>query len=100
MNYTKKAGIVAFAAVLSLAGVTAASAQTSITVGGSAGAGTNSSAVTVGAQASLSVRIGRADQELNRRLAALNDLSVRVQAMHEVKADAKSKITAEVQSQI
>lgn len=60
--------------------------------------------VKAGAQAKLETRItnakSHADQEVDRRVNALNDLNTRVQAMERVSAEEKTSIAAIVSSQV
>jgi len=64
------------------------------------GAGANISA-SVGANAKTNVRIAnRADQEITRRINALNALSARVDAMQKLSADEKNSLSSEIQAQI
>ena len=64
------------------------------------------STTTVGtrAQAALAARItkgkDRADQEITRRITALNDLNTKVQAMARVSANEKTAISAAVASEV
>jgi hypothetical protein len=88
----KKISIIVSSIAAGVVAMASATAAHAVTVG--------ATGVKVGVQVQASVQIGRADQEIARRIAALNKLSARVQAMQKVTADAKSKIAIEVQAQI
>jgi hypothetical protein len=73
-------------------------------VGASAGATVNASAGGVTVSAAMQTRIttakSHADQEIDRRVQALNDLNTRVQGMVKVSADVKTSISNEVSTEV
>ena len=93
------------AAALMLAVATPALALDTSSAGGAAiGVSATGVGVSATANAKLQTRIttakGRADQEIDRRNTALNDLNTRVQAMARLSADQKSTIAASIASQV
>jgi hypothetical protein len=73
-----------------------------VTIKADASASTSGSSVKIGA--AVETRIAnakdRANKEIERRTNALNDLATRIQAMSKLSADAKSSLTASLQSEI
>jgi hypothetical protein len=85
------------------------SAQTALDVNTNAtatvsGVGTAGLGANVGASVSLAARfkniVTRADQEIQRRITALNALSTRVNAMVKLSADEKSSLSSSIQGQL
>ncbi len=98
---------VGVAAVIGAAATLPAFAQTGLSVGLSASAtvsGNTVASVTAKLSAALATRITnimtRADQEITRRVDALNALSTRVNAMARLSANDKSNLSTSIQAQI
>ena len=76
----------------------AQSASVDTSVGASVGSG--STAVSATVTTKMKTAMDRADKEIDRRIAALNDLNTRVQAMERVTADFKNSLSSNIQNQI
>lgn len=71
-----------------------------VTTGASVSTGGTSVTVDAKVEARISTAKSHADQEIDRRISALNDLNTRVQAMAKVSADEKTSIANSVSSEI
>lgn len=69
-------------------------------LGASANAKVGSTTVSASVQARVTTAKGRADQEITRRISALNQLNTAVQAMVKVSATEKTTISGEVQTEV
>ncbi len=93
MHLTKKV-IAASAFALLIAPAVSLAAPTDTTT-----VSTQATKLTAAQEAKLKTAIERADKEIDRRIAALNDLTARVQAMTQVTPDFKNTLATNVQTQ-
>ena len=103
MNSKTKATIAGLLTLL-IAAPAFAEVGTAVTVSADASVTTGGGTVRAGASANLEARISkgkeRADQEIQRRIDALNAANTRVEAMVRVSASQKSSISKAVSNQI